>query len=521
MDVDRSFAAFVSARWSMLYRLSVLLAGPAAADDVAQTALARAYASWREVEESASADDHVKALLARTAASLGPPDGDAESATTARGRLAVLPARQRTAVVLRAYELLSDAEIARAIGGKADAAGAEAVQGLSALAMSDDELADLLAGLAAETDVPLPPLEAVVARGRAERRSRRVRTLRWSGGVAAVVVLALAAASVMQAISSDGPGTKPASSARPAPATLADLPGGGPVVDAYVEAQTLYVGSAFTIRFSELPTSLRQAGAWIYVGLESGRIVRVDRASLAARQIANDSGGFVTTDATGRLVAWLASGVGDASVVLESAPVGNGPGRRTRSFPARPKCCDNPFLLDGVTVSGEVIASMPAEGRTWVWRSGAPAGSAEALQEIGGIGNGVVRQVLGDEIVVLYPPVHFAVGVLEGAAFLVEEDVVATNADFGDPTGEHVVYSDSAGRIVVRERRGGDSPDERTLRLPALEQGFDALRWEDDDHVLLDLTDGSVPEGALVRCDVTSGDCELVRRFDGPHLVAR
>lgn len=43
MEVDESFAEYVAARWSMLYRLAVLLAGEDDADEVTQAGLVRAY----------------------------------------------------------------------------------------------------------------------------------------------------------------------------------------------------------------------------------------------------------------------------------------------------------------------------------------------------------------------------------------------------------------------------------------------------------------------------------------------
>src|SRR4051812_6243432 len=67
MGVDESFAEYVAARWSMLYRLAVPLAGEPDGDQLTQAALVKAYLIWPDVEESASADDRVKGILAATA----------------------------------------------------------------------------------------------------------------------------------------------------------------------------------------------------------------------------------------------------------------------------------------------------------------------------------------------------------------------------------------------------------------------------------------------------------------------
>jgi hypothetical protein len=57
--------------------------------------------------------------------------------------------------------------------------------------------------------------------------------------------------------------------------------------------------------------------------------------------------------------------------------------------------------------------------------------------------------------------------------------------------------------------------------LPALDAGFTTARWEDAEHVLLDVSDASAPAGMLVRCEVQTGVCEVAAKFDAPHLLAR
>jgi hypothetical protein len=122
---------------------------------------------------------------------------------------------------------------------------------------------------------------------------------------------------------------------------------------------------------------------------------------------------------------------------------------------------------------------------------------------------------------------QYAVGHLDDDGEFVRGDVLtARDAEFADPLGRRAVILDENGEIRVREirsrgrsRRGFQ--DVRML-LPELTAGFAAVSWEDDDHVLLDVSDASTPHGALVRCDVATGDCELATVFKGTrHLLAR
>jgi hypothetical protein len=226
------------------------------------------------------------------------------------------------------------------------------------------------------------------------------------------------------------------------------------------------------------------------------------------------------TDQRGRYVAWV--DVGHRIIVVRPTdPARTDTPERLQEFPP-PARAEDPFRLVGLSPSADVVVSYPAESRAWVAREPGPAGSD--LHEIQGLGNGLVQQVTATELVVFYPPTHFAVGRLEHDAFLVDEDVVATAADFGDPTARRFVYADRTGHVHVGRRAPGSGRDrshDLRLRLPRLASGWAGLHWEDDEHVLLDVSDSSMPRGALVRCDVRSGDCEIAARFDGAHLLTR
>src|SRR3954447_10807693 len=184
MEVDESYAEYVAARWSMLYRLAALLVGEPDADDLTQAALVAAYLDWADVRDAPSADDHVKQIMARTAGRLAgrprnskthahehaDPDGTdqqrvAPPASRAElwARFEELAPRQRIMVVLRGYEALEETEIAGVRGCSAAAVAAE-------VAEWDDAQVDAAAvreeliGRADQVDVPLPPTDTLIAR---------------------------------------------------------------------------------------------------------------------------------------------------------------------------------------------------------------------------------------------------------------------------------------------------------------------------------------------------------------------
>jgi hypothetical protein len=516
MKVDDSFAAYVVARWSMLYRLAALLVGVDRADEVAQAALVRAYLTWPELEEHTATDDLVKGLLAVEAAA--GPAGTAIDGPTVWAEVTRLPPRQRTVLVLRHHEMLTDDEIARALRCPAETVSAEGL----VLDTEPDvtELRDELARHAQAVDVPLPPVEAVIARGHVERRRRTRRGLLWAAGAAAVLVVGLVLGNLVQAATSEHP-----SASRPTiavPRSLSVLPTGEPPRIAYSVRRLLHVRGGRVVVMPERPLTIVQTSHWLFLAYRSGGIVRIDPETTVATTVQADSGGQVVTDPSGDQIAWLGGGAGSPVVAVQSVDTTGLVSDRQR-FTDESQCCDGPFLVDGITSDGTVIASLPAEGRAWAWHT--PDGGERRMGEISGLGNGVVTQVTAAGIAVQYGSSHFALGALQGEAFFVRDEINARSADFGDPNGHRVVYADPEGGIHVRARPFSpttlrDGQDVR-LRLPTLAEGFAAARWEDDRHVLLDVSDASMPAGALVRCDVGNGRCEVAAALEGPHLLAQ
>ncbi|RBM11691.1 SigE family RNA polymerase sigma factor [Streptomyces sp. PT12] len=149
-----TFHGFVRSRWAGLVRTAYLLTGDRhLAEDVAQTALAKAYRSWPHVMRSDNPDAYVRRILVschkdrfrkrRVPEHLMdvPPEAIAAQDDMARAderdllaaALARLPLRQRAVVVLRYWEDLSEAEVAQTLGCSIGTVKSQASKALSKL----------------------------------------------------------------------------------------------------------------------------------------------------------------------------------------------------------------------------------------------------------------------------------------------------------------------------------------------------------------------------------------------------
>ena len=134
---DEAFSEFVRAHGPTLLRTARLLAGDRTrGEDLAQTALARAYAQWSKVENADAPLAYVRKLLVNSHLSWRrlltnteqvietvPDQADGvdlqarhAAADEMRAALLQLSPRVRTAVVLRYFDDLSEAETARLMG---------------------------------------------------------------------------------------------------------------------------------------------------------------------------------------------------------------------------------------------------------------------------------------------------------------------------------------------------------------------------------------------------------------------
>lgn len=131
---DEEFTELVHACWAGLYRTAYLMLGDAAeAEDLVQTALAKTYASWRNVRSLEAAPGYARTTMVNTATSwfrrkgwrnerpteVLPERGhesDPSDRPAVLDALATLPPRQRAVVVLRYYEDLPVAQVAATLG---------------------------------------------------------------------------------------------------------------------------------------------------------------------------------------------------------------------------------------------------------------------------------------------------------------------------------------------------------------------------------------------------------------------
>jgi RNA polymerase sigma-70 factor (sigma-E family) len=155
---DEEFQGFVVGRWPRLLRTAFLLTGEQhAAEDLVQSTLEQVYVAWRRV---GSADDpeayvrrvmvnaharrHRKRLkeflaprddsgLAREVADTGDRIAQAEDRGALLTALAKLPPRQRTAVVLRYWEDLTETQTAQAMGCSVGTVKSSAARGIAKL----------------------------------------------------------------------------------------------------------------------------------------------------------------------------------------------------------------------------------------------------------------------------------------------------------------------------------------------------------------------------------------------------
>ena len=133
---DSGFGDYVAARSRSLLRTAFLLTGNRAdAEDLLQAALAQTYLAWDRIEDRAALDGYVRRAMVNTHISWWrrrrveeyPTDMIPDQAVvdqsvaseqydTLRRAVDRLPRRMRTAVVLRYFEDMTEAEIASVLG---------------------------------------------------------------------------------------------------------------------------------------------------------------------------------------------------------------------------------------------------------------------------------------------------------------------------------------------------------------------------------------------------------------------
>jgi len=168
-DADEQFREFMRGRWPAMVRLAYGLTGDLGhAEDVAQAAFARAYASWGRVQASGDPDAYVRRIVINCnntrfrkrrvterltdavpepAGSSIPAPGDALGDSDALMRaLRALSPRQRAVVVLRFWLDMSEAETAAALNCSVGTVKSQASRALATLRARAELNAELMEG---------------------------------------------------------------------------------------------------------------------------------------------------------------------------------------------------------------------------------------------------------------------------------------------------------------------------------------------------------------------------------------
>jgi RNA polymerase sigma-70 factor (sigma-E family) len=222
------FDAFVRARTVPLLRAAYHLTGDAhLAEDLVQAALARTHRAWPGLHEPAAADAYTRKIMyhlqvsswrrRRVAETLTAdlpaylPSGTdlAEStalALTLRSALLRLPPRQRTVLVLRFFDDLTEAQVASVLGVAVGTVKSQTAKALATLRRIAPELRNLHSY---EPDVVTAVAEP------ARRRSRRAAVLSSAAMIVLAAVLAAVAALLAGRADRPAPTTPPSMTAAP------------------------------------------------------------------------------------------------------------------------------------------------------------------------------------------------------------------------------------------------------------------------------------------------------------------
>jgi RNA polymerase sigma-70 factor (sigma-E family) len=161
---DAAFAAFVGGRSGALQRTAYLLTGDhGRAEDLLQTTLLKIYLAWPRIDDLGAVEEYTRRTMVRTQVSFwrraarrevvlaDVPDRPAMASNWSAGQgygsatsriedrdelwraLSTLGPRQRAVVVLRFYEDLTEAEIARVLGCSVGTVKSQLSRGLSRL----------------------------------------------------------------------------------------------------------------------------------------------------------------------------------------------------------------------------------------------------------------------------------------------------------------------------------------------------------------------------------------------------
>jgi RNA polymerase sigma-70 factor (sigma-E family) len=153
---DAEFREFMLGRWPSLVRFAYGLTGDRGhAEDLAQTALAKAYASWSRVRKADDPDAYVRRILINAnhgrfrkrrvtehgwdqlpEPAVADATGDLDQRTALVAALMELPPKQRAVVVLRYWDGLTESQAAGILGCSAGNVKSQASRALAKLRTS-------------------------------------------------------------------------------------------------------------------------------------------------------------------------------------------------------------------------------------------------------------------------------------------------------------------------------------------------------------------------------------------------
>jgi RNA polymerase sigma-70 factor (sigma-E family) len=153
---EAEFGEFMHSRWLQLLRLGFVLTGDQGlAEDLAQTALARAYASWPRIRRAGHPDAYVRRVMVNAnhsrfrkrrvaeqlTATVPEPTlvdatGGCDDRVTLIAALMSLPLGQRSVVVLRFWLDMTEAQVAEALGCSVGNVKSQATRALAKLRAS-------------------------------------------------------------------------------------------------------------------------------------------------------------------------------------------------------------------------------------------------------------------------------------------------------------------------------------------------------------------------------------------------
>jgi RNA polymerase sigma-70 factor (sigma-E family) len=152
VESDEEFRDFMRGRWSAMVRLAYTLTGDQGhAEDIAQAAFAKVYASWGRVTQAGDPDAYVRTIvihenskrfrrqrvredLRAVVPEQGSDDGDGLAERAAlRDALDLLGPRQRAVIVLRFWLDMSEAATAQALGCSVGTVKSQASRALATL----------------------------------------------------------------------------------------------------------------------------------------------------------------------------------------------------------------------------------------------------------------------------------------------------------------------------------------------------------------------------------------------------